>query len=50
MNDPFVFIRKTLENAVDMHDEETVRTMSRMIDEAMLAMNAAKEFPRRQTG
>lgn len=34
LQDPWVFIRKTLENALDMKDEETVRRMSEMIDSA----------------
>lgn len=36
LQDPWVFIRKTLENAFDNGDEETVRRMSRLIDAAMI--------------
>ena len=40
MQDPWVFIRKTLENAFDKGDEETVRRMSAMIDRGMLCAAA----------
>lgn len=43
MHDPLVFIRKTLENAVDAGDEETIRAMSDMVDQAMIAMSAAHD-------
>ena len=49
MQDPWVFIRKTLENAFEQNDEETVRRMSRLIDAAMIPASGQTEnevYPR----
>ena len=50
MHDPLVFIRKTLENAVDARDEDTIRAMSDMIDQAMIAMTDAHDSAVEKTG
>ena len=50
MHDPLVFIRKTLENAIDRRDEETVRAMSVMIDQAMIDMTDVHDSAEEKTG
>lgn len=41
--DPGIFIRKSLENAVDAGDMTTAMEMSRLMDEIMLRMNRQEE-------
>ena len=47
--DPAIFIRKSLENAVDAGDMATAMEMSRLMDEIMLHMNRQEEAPIGQT-